>query len=376
MLLSRANSRFIRSNALARTTQRGTADLVPEPMIDQHQEPRFLEMVKMHFDNAAKYSNVDPGLLDVIKQCNTAIRFNIPLRRDNGELETITCYRAQHSHHRLPCKGGTRYAPDVNLPEVEALASLMTFKLSVHDIPFGGAKGGIRINPKKYSQNEIERVTRRYTIELAKKGFIGAAIDVPGPDMGTNAQTMTWMKDTYMSIYGEKDINFEACTTGKFVEQGGIDGRTESTGLGVYYGIRELLNDDKFAKKSKLSKGIQGKTFAVQGFGNVGYWASKFLHNDGGKITTIIEHDVAIYKKNGFNPDEVEAWKNKHGTLKNYAEYCDEIQVDNPALFMERDVDILIPAAVEKSVHKGNAKKIQAKVIAEAANGPTTFAAE
>ena len=179
-----------------------------------------------------------------------------------------------------------------------------------------------------------------------------------------------------MSIYGEKDINFEACTTGKFVEQGGIDGRTESTGLGVYYGIRELLNDDKFAKKSKLSKGIQGKTFAVQGFGNVGYWASKFLHNDGGKITTIIEHDVAIYKKNGFNPDEVEAWKNKHGTLKNYAEYCDEIQVDNPALFMERDVDILIPAAVEKSVHKGNAKKIQAKVIAEAANGPTTFAAE
>ena len=352
------------------------ADLVPDPMIDQHQEPRFLEMVKMHFDNAAKYSNVDPGLLDVIKQCNTAIRFNIPLRRDNGELETITCYRAQHSHHRLPCKGGTRYAPDVNLPEVEALASLMTFKLSVHDIPFGGAKGGIRINPKKYSQNEIERVTRRYTIELAKKGFIGAAIDVPGPDMGTNAQTMTWMKDTYMSIYGEKDINFEACTTGKFVEQGGIDGRTESTGLGVYYGIRELLNDDKFAKKSKLSKGIQGKTFAVQGFGNVGYWASKFLHNDGGKITTIIEHDVAIYKKNGFNPDEVEAWKNKHGTLKNYAEYCDEIQVDNPALFMERDVDILIPAAVEKSVHKGNAKKIQAKVIAEAANGPTTFAAE
>lgn len=232
-------------------------------MIDEHNEPRFLEMVKMHFDNAAKYSNVDPGLLDIIKQCNTAIRFNIPLRRDNGTLETITCYRAQHSHHRLPCKGGTRYAPDVNLPEVEALASLMTFKLSVHDIPFGGAKGGIRINPKNYSNAEMERVTRRYTIELAKKGFIGAAIDVPGPDMGTNAQTMTWMKDTYMSIYGEKDINFEACTTGKFVEQGGIDGRTESTGLGVYYGIRELLNDSRFCKKANLSQGIQGKTFAV-----------------------------------------------------------------------------------------------------------------
>jgi len=184
---------------------------------DEHEEPRFLEMVKMHFDTAAKYSKVDKGLLKVIRECNTAIRFNIPLKRDNGELEVLTCYRAQHSHHRLPCKGGTRYAPNMDLQEVEALASLMTFKLAVHDIPFGGAKGGVNIDPKLYSQDELERVTRRYTLELAKKGFIGAAVDVPGPDMGTNQQTMTWMKDTYFSIYGDKDINADAVTTGKYL---------------------------------------------------------------------------------------------------------------------------------------------------------------
>jgi glutamate dehydrogenase (NAD(P)+) len=215
---------------------------------DPNEEPRFLEMVKLHFENGARHAKVDRAMLDVIRECNAVVRFNVPLRRDNGELEVVTCYRAQHSHHRLPVKGGTRYALNMDLQECEALAALMTFKLSVHDIPFGGAKGGIRIDPKKYSERELEQITRRYTLELAKKGFIGPGIDVPGPDMGTNQQTMTWMKDTYSTVYGEKDINAEAVTTGKYLNQGGIDGRVESTGLGVYYGLRTLLNDESFVK--------------------------------------------------------------------------------------------------------------------------------
>lgn len=264
---------------------------------------------------------------------------------------------------------------DVDLAEVEALASLMTFKLAVHDIPFGGAKGGIRIDPRQYSERELERATRRYTVELAKKGFIGASVDVPGPDMGTNQQTMTWMKDTYMTLFGEKDINAEACTTGKYVSQGGIDGRVESTGLGVYYGLRELMNDRQFMDKLGMTAGIQGKTFSVMGFGNVGEWASKFLCKDGGLLEVVIEWDCAMYKKGGFNVDELIKWKNENKSFKNFP-HADEIITENPSSFVTKKVDVLIPAAVEKAIHKGNADKIQCKILAEAANGPTTVAAE
>lgn len=174
------------------------------------------------------------------------------------------------------------------------------------------------MDPKKYSQRELEKITRRYTLELAKKGFIGAGIDVPGPDMGTNQQTMTWMKDTYSTIFGDKDINAEACTTGKFVSEGGIDGRVESTGLGVYYGLRQLLDDKSFADRVGLSTGIAGKTFGVQGFGNVGEWASTFLERDGGKIECVVEWDAAIYKKGGFNIKDLIAYKNKNKTIKGF----------------------------------------------------------
>jgi glutamate dehydrogenase (NAD(P)+) len=163
------------------------------------------------------------------------------------------------------------------LQEVEALASLMTFKLAIADVPFGGAKGGVKIDPRKYSQTEVERVTRKYTMELIKKGFIGAQVDCLGPDMGTNEQTMTWIKDTYMNVRGETDINAEGCCTGKFISQGGIAGRAESTGLGVYYAVRELLDTQSFVDRTNLTLGIAGKSFVVQGFGAVGYWASKFI---------------------------------------------------------------------------------------------------
>ena len=186
-----------------------------------------------------------------------------------------------------------------------ALATLMTYKLAIAGVPFGGAKGGVKINPAKYSMPELERITRRYTVELAKKGFIGPSIDSLGPDLGTNEQIMTWIKDTYVSIFGEREVAAEGCATGKFVNQGGIQGRAESTGLGVYYGTRELLHTDSFLEKTHLSEGIKGKTFVVQGLGSVGYWAGKFFQNDGGKVVGIVEHNSAIYNPRGLDVDEV-----------------------------------------------------------------------
>lgn len=251
----------------------------------------------------------------------------------------------------------------------------MTFKLAIADVPFGGAKGGVKIDPRKVSKAELERVTRRYTMELIKKGFIGAAVDCLGPDMGTDEQVMTWIKDTYQQINGETDINSEGCCTGKYIKQGGIAGRTESTGLGVYYAIRELLSFDSFCSKINVTKGIADKTFVVQGFGNVGYWAAKFLEQDGGKITTIIEWDCAIYKKDGFNIEHAKQYLKEHKTFIGYEE-ADEIEVKDPASFMLKQADFLVPAATEKSIHRVNAPKLQVKAIFEGANGPTTFAAE
>lgn len=237
----------------------------------------------------------------MIKICDNVIRFAIPLKRDNGAMETILCYRAQHKHHKLPVKGGTRYDDAIDLQEVMALASLMTFKLTIADVPFGGAKGGVKINPANYSQREIERVTRRYAMELAKKNFIGPQIDCLGPDLGTNEQIMTWIKDTYVNMHGETNINAEGCTTGKFVSQGGIEGRAESTGLGVYYCTKKLMNTPSFIERSLLStEGVAGKTVIVQGFGAVGYWAAKFLQQDGAKIVGVIEYNSAIYNPNGL----------------------------------------------------------------------------
>lgn len=210
----------------------------------------------------------------------------------------------------------------------------MTFKLAVADVPFGGAKGGIKIDPRKLSKAELERVTRRYTMELIKKGFIGPAIDCLGPDMGTNEQVMTWIKDTYVSVKGEQDINAEGCCTGKFISQGGIAGRAESTGLGVYFGLRELMTYPSFYEKLGLPKGLKDRTFAVQGFGNVGYWASKFFHQDGGKITTIIEYNSAIYSSKGFDPDHAKKYFNEKGSFAGYSE-AEKIETNNPLSFLE-----------------------------------------
>lgn len=262
------------------------------------------------------------------------------------------------------------------MQEVEALAALMTFKLAIADVPFGGAKGGIRINPRELSKGELERVTRRYTMELIKKGFIGAAVDCLGPDMGTDEQVMTWIKDTYQSVKGSSDINAEGCCTGKYINHGGIAGRTESTGLGVYYSIRELLNIQSFIDKvGDDTLGIKDKTFIVQGFGNVGYWVAKFLQRDGGKVTHIIERDSAIYKKGGIDVEHAKAYLVEHGSFHGYTE-ADALEIENPLSFMEKECDYLIPAATELSVNKNNAPNLQCKAVFEGANGPTTYAAE
>jgi len=345
------------------------------PRLDEHGEPRFLEQVKLHFANAADKTGIDPQYLALIQSCQAVVRFNIPLRRDNGDLQTVTCYRAQHSTHKLPCKGGTRYSDHVDLQEVEALASLMTFKLAIADVPFGGGKGGIKINPRELSKGELERVTRKYTMELIKKGFIGAAVDCLGPDMGTNEQVMTWIKDTYMNVKGEQDINAEGCCTGKFIAQGGINGRNESTGLGFYYAVREMTSYKTFYEKVGMPKGIEGRTFGVQGFGAVGYWASHFLEKDGGIITTVVEYNSAIHNPEGLVVQDVKDYMDKNGTLNGFPGATIQ-ELDNPPLFLELECDYLIPAAVEKSLHKGNAGNIKAKAIFEGANGPTTFAAE
>jgi glutamate dehydrogenase (NAD(P)+) len=252
----------------------------------------------------------------------------------------------------------------------------MTFKLAVADVPFGGAKGGIKIDPRQLSKAELERVTRRYTMELIKKGFIGPAVDCLGPDMGTNEQVMTWIKDTYQQMRGEQDINAEGCCTGKYISQGGIAGRTESTGLGVYYGLRELMNNQPtFYEKIGLPKGLKDRTFNLQGFGNVGYWAAKFFHGDGAKITTIVEYNSAIHNPAGINPDDAKKWFTEHGSFAGYPN-AKEIELKNPLSFMEKECDFLVPAATEKSIHKGNADRLKCKAVVEGANGPTTYAAE
>lgn len=342
-------------------------------------EPNFIEQVGLFVNEAGEHllqtqpHIVTKDLLEVIRAPKTVIKFNMPIRRDDGTLEVIEAYRAQHSYHRVPCKGGIRYAADVDQQEVEALASLMTFKTACNDIPFGGAKGGVKVDPKKYSERELERITRRYALELSKKGFLGASIDVPAPDMGTGGREMSWIKDTYSYIFGQNDVNAAACITGKPLHQGGIDGRPEATGLGTFYGVRELFTIPEFCQQYGTTVGLKGKTVIIQGYGNVGSWAHKFFQEEGSLVTGIIEYNSAVYNEAGLDQKDLLAYWSKHKTFVGYTN-AKVFESDNMEV-MYKECDILIPAAIEKSVNKTNMEKIKTKVIAEAANGPLTFAA-
>lgn len=224
----------------------------------------FLQNVKAYFDDAATFSNIRHDLLSIMREGRTAVKMMLTLIRDNGKVEFIPSYRAHHVYNYLPVKGGTRFSPEVDLTEVEALSLLMSVKCSIAGLPFGGAKGGIKIDPKQYSLRELETITRKYAVELAKNGFMGAHIDVPGPDVGTGTREMSWMADAYKKLMGYQDLHALACVTGKSLSSGGIRGRTESTGLGVYYAMREFMDSDWLTQKYGLEKGLKGKTFIVQ----------------------------------------------------------------------------------------------------------------
>ncbi|HET6723317.1 MAG TPA: Glu/Leu/Phe/Val dehydrogenase [Chitinophagaceae bacterium] len=327
----------------------------------------FFGAVSKSFDKAAKFTNWDPGILEQIKQCNAVYRMNFPVKIGD-KVEVIKAYRVQHSHHKTPCKGGIRFSTMVNLDEVMALAALMTYKCAIVNVPFGGAKGGIAIDPKKYTPYQLENITRRYTAELIKKNFIGPGTDVPAPDYGTGEREMAWILDTYTSMR-PGEIDAAGCVTGKPVTQGGVRGRREATGLGVFYGIREVCKMEDVMKKLGLSTGVEGKRVIVQGLGNVGYHAAKFFREGGAKLICLAEHDGAIFCEAGLNEEEVFQYKKKNGTIKNFP---NTKFIATSAEALEIDCDILIPAALENVINGENAPRVKAKIIGEGANGPLT----
>jgi glutamate dehydrogenase (NAD(P)+) len=327
----------------------------------------FFHSVEQSFDKAAKFTTWDAGLLEQIKQCNSVLRMHFPVKV-NDKIEVIKAYRVQHSHHKAPCKGGIRYSPEVNLDEVMALAALMTFKCAIVNVPFGGAKGGITIDPKKYSAYDLEKITRRYTAELVKKNFIGPGIDVPAPDYGTGEREMAWIVDTYQSLK-PGEIDAAGCVTGKPITQGGVRGRKEATGLGVFYGIREVCNMEDVMKQQGLTVGVEGKTVVVQGLGNVGYHSAKFFREAGSKVIALAEYEGAIMNADGLNEEEVFQHRKKTGSILNFPG-ATNLAKNTDAL--ELECDILIPAALENVINGENAARVKAKIVGEAANGPCT----
>lgn len=328
----------------------------------------FFQSVEKSFDKASKFTKWENGLLEQIKACNSVYSMRFPVKMDDGRIEVIEAYRVQHSQHKSPCKGGIRFSDEVNQDEVMALASLMTYKCAIVNVPFGGGKGGIKINPKKHSVYELEKITRRYTSELVKKNFIGPGIDVPAPDYGTGEREMAWIVDTYASLK-PGEIDAAGCVTGKPITQGGVRGRKEATGLGVFFGIREVCNMEDVMKKLNLTLGVEGKKVVVQGLGNVGYHSAKFFREHGSVVVAIAEYEGAIFKADGLNEEEVFQHRKATGSILNFPG-ATNLEKSNDAL--ELECDILIPAALENVINGDNAGKVKAKIIGEAANGPLT----
>lgn len=328
----------------------------------------FFKSVERNFDKAASHTDLHKGLLEQIKVCNAIYSMRFPVKIGN-EYQVIEAYRVQHSHHRLPTKGGIRYSDNVNQEEVMALAALMTYKCAIVDVPFGGAKGGVKINPKNYTENQLERITRRYTTELIRKNFIGPGIDVPAPDYGTGQREMAWILDTYQTFkHGELDA--VACVTGKPVSQNGIKGRTEATGRGVFYGVREAMSFKDDMKKLGLTPGIEGKTMVVQGLGNVGSHTATISQQEGDvKIIGVAEYEGSIYSEKGIDVEKLLAFRKETGSILGFP---GTKTLKNNLSALELECDILVPAALENQITMDNAHKIKAKIVAEAANGPTT----
>ena len=335
-------------------------------------EPSFRDSVDIMFNRAVALLDLPPGLAEKIRVCNATytVRFGVRLR---GQMTTFTGYRAVHSEHMEPVKGGIRYALGVNQDEVEALAALMTYKCALVDAPYGGSKGGLRIDPLAYDEHELEQITRRFAYELIKRDLINPSQNVPAPDMGTGEREMAWIADQYQRMH-TTDINARACVTGKPVSSGGIEGRTEATGRGVQYALQEFFRHPEDLATAGLSGGLDAKAIIVQGLGNVGYHAAKFLsEEDGARITGVIERDGAVQNPDGLDIEALKAWIAEHGGVKGFdgGSYTAD-----GASVLEAECDILIPAALEGVIHRNNANRVQARLIVEAANGPVTAGAD
>jgi len=340
--------------------------------MSQGKTSTFLSSVESMLNRAMGLMDLPPGLGEVLQQCRAVYQMRFPVKIA-GKWQLFEGWRANHSEHLLPTKGGIRYAPEVDQEEVEALATLMTFKCAVVDVPFGGAKGGLKIDPRKYERHQMERITRRFALELDKRGFISPSQNVPAPDMGTGAREMAWMADTYRTLHPD-DIDAIACITGKPPQMGGIRGRVQATGRGVQYALREFFCHPEDVEAAGLEGGLSGKRVVVQGLGNVGYHAAKFLEEeDGSRIVGIIERDGALRSSDGLPVEEVRQYITANGGVKGFpgAEYIAE-----GLAALEDECDILVPAALEGQITDENASRIEAKLIAEAANGPVTAEAD
>jgi len=335
-------------------------------------EPSFRDSVDIMFNRAVALLDLSPGLAEKIRVCNATytVRFGVRLR---GEMTTFTGYRAVHSEHMEPVKGGIRYALGVNQDEVEALAALMTYKCALVDAPYGGSKGGLRIDPLAYDEHELEQITRRFAYELIKRDLIHPSQNVPAPDMGTGEREMAWIADQYQRMH-TTDINARACVTGKPVSGGGIEGRTEATGRGVQYALQEFFRHSEDLAAAGLSGDLESKAIIVQGLGNVGYHAAKFLtEEDGARITGVIERDGAVQNRDGLDIEALKAWVALHGGVKGFEGGS---YTSDGASVLEAECDILIPAALEGVINRDNANRVQARLIVEAANGPVTAGAD
>jgi glutamate dehydrogenase (NAD(P)+) len=339
---------------------------------EMHKEPSFRDSVDMMFNRAVRLMDLSPGLEEKIRVCNATytVRFGVRLR---GAIHTFTGYRAVHSEHLEPVKGGIRYALSVHQDEVEALAALMTYKCALVEVPYGGSKGGLCIDPRAWDAHELEQITRRFAYELIKRDLINPAQNVPAPDMGTGEREMAWIADQYARMH-TTDINARACVTGKPLHAGGIHGRVEATGRGVQYALREFFRYPDDVARARLKGGLEGKRIVVQGLGNVGYHAAKFLsEEDGALIVGIIERDGALWSDTGLQVEDIHQWIAKHGGVTGYPGAT--LHTDGASV-LEADCDILIPAAMEGTIHLGNADRIRAPLILEAANGPVTAGAD
>lgn len=315
--------------------------------------------VQKQFSKAADLMNLDKDIRKILERTSNEIVVHFPVKMDDGSIEVFTGYRVQHNNVLGPYKGGLRYHPMVDLDEVRSLATWMTWKSAIVGIPFGGAKGGIQFNPRKHSQGELQRITRRFTFNLGNN--IGPEYDIPAPDVNTNPQIMAWFLDTYLSTMPPQERNKSIhVVTGKPIASGGSQGRTKATGQGVVFCIQEWAKDHNFD--------LNGATYFVQGFGNVASWTAKLLKQLGSKLMAAEDHTGSIVNMEGIDADELSEYVEKHGGVAGF----EKAEAVDHETFMKTKADIFVPAALENQINEDNAPYLDVKLIAEGANGPTT----